>query len=258
MQLRDRIAEAAWHPAETVVRRTAEAQAWRRLASGIPSSAPVPWTAPRSGAGAVRRVAAWAMAAERAPRGARTAVRHGLRAWSPLLDAFGAGLWLSWVLEDEVVVVPRPQLRLEGDRLHAADGSAVFWPPRSGYYFLSGVHVPYAVVMKPGALTPSRVLEERNTEVQRAMVHRYGGYQRVLREREAVPVDVDRFGTLYRLPVRGSEPRALVRVINATPDADGRRREYFLRVPPAMRTAREAVAWTLGMPAAAYDPSTET
>lgn len=169
-----------------------------------------------------------------------------------------AGLWLFWMLEDAVVVVTRPQLRLEGGRLHAADGPAVYWPPGSGYYFLSGVHVPYAVVMKPGSLTASRILRERNAEVRRVMLERYGGYGRLVRELEAVPVDTERFGTLYHVRVPGSEPLALVRVVNATPDADGRRREYFLRVPPDVPTARDAVAWTFGMTAEEYDPGVET
>ena len=35
-------------------------------------------------------------------------------------------------------------------------------------------------------------------------------------------------------------------IFNATPDADGSRRRYFLRVPPHMRTAHQGVAWTFG------------
>ena len=112
--------------------------------------------------------------------------------------------------------------------------------------------------MKPGSLTASRILRERNAEVRRVMLERYGGYRRLVRDLEAVPVDTDRFGTLYHVRVRGSEPLALVRVINATPDADGRRREYFLRVPPEVPTARDAVAWTFGMTAEEYDPGVET
>ena len=258
-RMRDRLAEAAWHPAETVVRRTAEGQAWTRLANGVPPSAPVSWTAPRTAAGALRRVAAWAIAAHAAHRrGTRTVIRDGLRVWAPLLDAFEAGLWLFWVLEDEVVVVTRPHLRVEAGRLHAPDGPAVYWPPGSGYYFLSGIHVPYAVVMKPASLTGSRILEERNTEVRRVMLERYGGYERLVRDLEAVPFDADRFGTLYRIRVRGAEPLVLVRVMNATLDPDGRRREYVLRVPPDVQTGREAVAWTFGMTGEEYDPSVES
>ena len=38
-----------------------------------------------------------------------------------------------------------------------------------------------------------------------------------------------------------------VEVVNGTPEPDGSRRHYFLRVPSSMRTAREAVAWTYGI-----------
>jgi hypothetical protein len=36
-------------------------------------------------------------------------------------------------------------------------------------------------------------------------------------------------------------------VVNGTPETDGSRRRYVLRVPSRMRTAREAVAWTYGL-----------
>jgi hypothetical protein len=38
-----------------------------------------------------------------------------------------------------------------------------------------------------------------------------------------------------------------VEVANGTPEEDGSRKRYFLRVPSRMRTAREAVAWTYGL-----------
>lgn len=39
---------------------------------------------------------------------------------------------------------------------------------------------------------------------------------------------------------------------------DGSRKDYWLRVPPAMRTAREAVAWTFGKDSKDYHPARET
>ena len=42
------------------------------------------------------------------------------------------------------------------------------------------------------------------------------------------------------------ERAQVVEVVNATPEPDGSYRRYFLRVPPQVRTAREAVAWTFG------------
>jgi hypothetical protein len=41
-------------------------------------------------------------------------------------------------------------------------------------------------------------------------------------------------------------------VINATAEADGTHKHYFLQVPPELRTPREAVAWTYGMQARTY------
>jgi hypothetical protein len=38
-----------------------------------------------------------------------------------------------------------------------------------------------------------------------------------------------------------------VKVTNGTTEPDGSCKRYFLRVPSAMRTAREGVAWTYGL-----------
>ena len=50
----------------------------------------------------------------------------------------------------------------------------------------------------------------------------------------------------------------MVEVLNATPEPDGSRKTYYLRVPPGTRTARAAVAWTFGLAADAYAPARET
>jgi len=46
----------------------------------------------------------------------------------------------------------------------------------------------------------------------------------------------------------------MVEVHNSTPEPDGTRKTYYLRVPPTTRTAREAVAWTFGMSGTEYRP----
>jgi hypothetical protein len=64
-------------------------------------------------------------------------------------------------------------------------------------------------------------------------------------------VAVDETGVLWRKSWRfcgvtvGSW--CAVEVVNGTPEPDGSRQHYFLRVPSSMRTAREAVAWTYGI-----------
>ncbi len=50
----------------------------------------------------------------------------------------------------------------------------------------------------------------------------------------------------------------MVEVVNSTPEPDGTSRTYWLRVPPATRTAREGVAWTFGVGAEIYEPLQQT
>jgi hypothetical protein len=47
---------------------------------------------------------------------------------------------------------------------------------------------------------------------------------------------------LYRAEIPGDEPLVMVRVLNSTPEADGSRKAFFLRVPPDMSLA-QAVVW---------------
>jgi hypothetical protein len=94
--------------------------------------------------------------------------------------------------------------------------------------------------------------------VRRVLLKRMG-YEPFLKAIKAKPVHEDEFGMLYRTRIRlAREHLAFVRVLNSTPEPDGSRREYYLRVPPTVRTAREAVAWTFGMTAAEYVPEEET
>ncbi len=54
------------------------------------------------------------------------------------------------------------------------------------------------------------------------------------------------------------EPVVMVEVQNSTPEPDGTHKTYFLRVPPTMQTAHEAVAWTFGLGGQQYSPSAES
>lgn len=59
---------------------------------------------------------------------------------------------------------------------------------------------------------------------------------------------VDDFGTLWRIPLPGDEPLVMVEVVNSTPEPDGSWHTYWLRVPPTMATAKQAVLWTHDLP----------
>jgi hypothetical protein len=102
--------------------------------------------------------------------------------------------------------------------------------------------------------------------VRRVMIERYG-IQRFLQDLGGRLIHRDSTGTLYRVPTdprldrrswRFGGPVTLVEVLSKTPEADGRCRSYFLRVPPECETARAAVAWSFGLDGADYQPAIET
>ena len=106
-------------------------------------------------------------------------------------------------------------------------------------------------------ITDEEIDGEINLEVRRLMMERFG-IARYLLESKADIINEDQYGTLYRKRMTGDEPLVMVRVKNSTPEPDGSFREYFLRVPPFMRTAKEAVAWTFNIEEEQYHPEQET
>ena len=79
-----------------------------------------------------------------------------------------------------------------------------------------------------------------------------------MRECDAKKVHTDETGVLWRVDLPNDEPLVMVEVLNSTPEPDGTRRTYFLRVPPNTRTARQGVAWTFGLAEEEYSPKFQT
>lgn len=179
--------------------------------------------------------------------------------WLPVLDAVEAGLFACAVLRDRVLAVPRP-LKICSDRgiLHSESGPAVFWPGGGTWYCWRGARVPQHVVMAPEEIQQSELLHPENSDswVRHSLLDRYG-IGRFMREFCAAPVQTDATGELFSIPL-GDEQLVAVRVTNATPEPDGSRKVYFLRVPPDVTSARQGVAWTFGMTAEQYSPSGES
>ena len=167
------------------------------------------------------------------------------------------------ILADEIVASERPLVLQVDDqgRPHAEDGPAIAYPGLVVHAW-HGVVVPDWVISDAASITIEAIDAEANAEVRRVLVERFGT-ERLIREGRATLVSEDETGRLWRRELRPSgrqrdEPVVVVEVLNATPEPDGSRRAYFLRVPPTMSTAREAVAWTFGMSGAEYRPTTET
>jgi hypothetical protein len=201
---------------------------------------------PRSAALCASLAAAWS------PR-----MRSHIAVWEPFLDACEAGLWVFWVVEHEIIAVQRPILRGLQGRLHHDSLPAVEWASGSRWWVWRGVRVPRELIEDPGSITPEKISAEKNVEIRRALIERYG-HGRFLADLGARPLSTDDFGTLYRVKMPNGEPLALVKVVNSTLEPDGSRKDYFLRVPPRIMSARAAVAWTFGIRPQDYSPLIQT
>jgi hypothetical protein len=148
----------------------------------------------------------------------------------------------------------RPQARRDTQgRLHCETGPAVRWEEDgTGLYFWHGVEVPKQVIMFPHTLIPRQILQERNVEIRRVMIERFGA-ERLIRATKAEMRDQSSWGTLHVLYFDDDDSLVMVEV---TCPSTGRK--YLLQVPPDVETAQEAVAWTFDLRAENYQPAQQT
>lgn len=144
-------------------------------------------------------------------------------------------------------VTPRSLVARFGDggNLHCENGPALAYEGAWAVYAIRGARVPRYVVENPSLITIDAIENTMNAELRRAMTAQYRG--NYLRDCGADLMAQDPLGALYRKPRIGDNDIVFVRVINSTPDPDGSSREYFLRVPPTVKTPTEGIAWSFDM-----------
>lgn len=120
-----------------------------------------------------------------------------------------------------------------------------------------GVPVDDRIAFHPESITVAEVLSEPNAERRRVFLERVG-LERFVSEADAeiLDEDIDAGGPrrLLRVPLDGDED--IVAVLVHCPSTGGR---YLLRVPPTVRSCRQAIAWTAGFDNPDdYDPLVES
>ncbi len=107
-----------------------------------------------------------------------------------------------------------------------------------------GVHIPERLAFYPETISGQAVLLEENLELRRIMLERVG-YERLMLEVGGLILDrdVDAGGErkLIRIPLDDDEDIVMVSVI-----CPSTAHQYVLRVPPFMRSCRQAIAWVAG------------
>ncbi len=178
-----------------------------------------------------------------------------IKAWKKLLANNVHHLFFDQccILIDKPVVFETD----ERGRLHCEDGPAIRYSDGFEMYSWHGVTVEDRVILNPGSISCKCIDSEENAEVRRILMEKYG-QSRYLQESGAIAIHEDEFGTLFRKELENDEPLLMVRVTNSTSEPDGTFKQYFLRVPPWVTTAKRAVAWTFNVMEHEYEPFKES
>jgi len=152
--------------------------------------------------------------------------------------------WLS-MYEDIVVFQHRPEtIKMdEQNRLHCEDGPAIRYRDGFSIYSWHGTRIPSEWIEKKADLTPKIALTWENIE-QRRCACEILGWAKILRELNASVIDSDEdpmIGNLVEVDIPEIGREKFLKVVCGTG------REFAIPVPPEMKTALEANAWTYGL-----------
>jgi len=121
--------------------------------------------------------------------------------------------------------------------------------------YARGMQIPLWVnnLIVSGQLKAVHILKVTNAEVRRLCLEELG-YERFLSQMEHEVIEKEGEQELVRINwVKREEPICLVKV-----KCPSTQTFYTLRVPPSMKTIKDAVAWTFGMKNKEYVPEIET
>jgi hypothetical protein len=105
---------------------------------------------------------------------------------------------------------------------------------------------PRWVICSPERITMDKILRAPSADVRRIMIERVGA-ERFIAMSGARMISRDETGALWSWQFSSRQQWAAVEVENGSAESDGSYRRFFLQVPPRMRSARQAVAWTYGL-----------
>lgn len=185
--------------------------------------------------------------------------------------------WLP--LDEKCFIVERPiAIKMEDERLHSEDSKAIEFADGVGIYSLKGFRVPEKLVMYPEQITIEEIQNERNAEIRRIMIEKFG-FERYCNEANAQLLDTDEENKaeLYRIELEDDEDIVFLRLEDHSPsnakeykifDINGdvdrvvntgdTFKKYVIRVDPECTTARDALAWMSVRSFGTYNPLIQT
>lgn len=196
--------------------------------------------------------------------------------WLDAYSAYAQSAFWMWPFKEVVFVSDRPrQIAFDSrNRLHCEDGPAIQFADGWAIHAIHGVRVPDYVVEQPNKITLDDIRSQKNTEVRRVMIDRYG-LARYIEDSGAhlihsaadsgqvvMPAEVVAGGVETQLAWLENRPEhehhlflyeleedayggrvRMARVRNGTPE-DGADKFYWLHVPQDIDNVNQAVAAT--------------
>jgi len=152
--------------------------------------------------------------------------------------------WLN-VYKDTVVFQDRPEIIKidEQNRLHNEIGPAIKYRDGFSIYSWHGISIPKEWIENKADLSPKMALTWKNIEQRRAACE-IVGWSKILNDLDAHIIDKDEdpmIGVLIEVFLPGVGKEKFLKVLCGTG------REFAIPVPPNMKTALEANAWTYGL-----------
>jgi hypothetical protein len=164
--------------------------------------------------------------------------------WMPFIDAFEAGLFVYWILKEEVVAVPRPLFRFRGGQLHGDGIPAIEYPNGERHYFWRGVLIPEAWgKVHSEHWQPAWLLEAKNAEHRRVLIQGLG-YHRIM---AALPNRLIHAEDNMELrEISKTVDVEMIRLLKVVCPSTGF--AHVLRVPPGLETCEQARRATFPWP----------
>lgn len=180
----------------------------------------------------------------------------GVRPWDDKLTSlYEIARTCGWMIPYENICwLMERQTVLETDargRLHHATGPALAYPDGWSLFAWKGTVVPRWLIEQPQSITGYAIAREREPVLRRCMIDIMTP-EKFIQRGHAIRHHEDDTGVLWVKIWHRWDAWAAVEVVNGSPEPDGSYKHYYLQVPPTMRTAREAVAWTYGLSERAY------
>lgn len=169
----------------------------------------------------------------------------------PLTRVTKSAGWF-WAYKDIAIITDRPEIlkRDNENRLHCEDGPSIRYRDGFSVYCWHGVRIPSEWIEDKASLTPTIAIKWANIE-QRRCAMEILGWANVIRQLKGKVIDKDgdpEIGELIEVNIPDIGKEKFLHVLCGT------KREFALPVPPEMKTALEAQAWTWGMDEKSFIP----